>query len=368
MNDLTMPAILAQVHQLTGRGLWHAGAEGLILLIGWIGFLPAGGAAAIGFMLRSKSAAVASLVLAVLLGMWSTLCILSLESTDPLFRKVATLCACAVVALFAAIASAVRAFRGGKKASPHPDDRPGGQPSWVTGKLAAVPDHAVQLRNLTRVYRMGTVDVRALAGVSLDIRRGEFLAVVGISGCGKSTLLHLIGGLDTPTSGSVCVDGRELSSMKPYERAFYRRTRVGFVFQSFHLVPSMSALANVALALTFQGTYGAERRLRAREALGRVGLERRATHRPAQLSGGEQQRVVLARALVNRPLLLLADEPTGNLDRRTAAEVIDLIREINRSQGTTVVMVTHDDERAGRIADRVVRLDDGQLVGEGVGR
>jgi putative ABC transport system ATP-binding protein len=215
---------------------------------------------------------------------------------------------------------------------------------------------------------MGTAEIRALAGISLAIRRGEFLAVVGISGCGKSTLLHLIGGLDTPTSGSVRVDGRELSSLTSYERALYRRTKVGFVFQSFHLVPSMTAEANVALALTFQGTYGPERRRRVHEALRQVGLELRTTHRPAQLSGGEQQRVVLARALVNCPLLLLADEPTGNLDRRTAAEVISLMLEFNRTQGITVVMVTHDEETAGRIANRVLRLSDGHLVGEGAGR
>lgn len=238
--------------------------------------------------------------------------------------------------------------------------------SWLAEQTAVLSDDVVQLRDLTRVYRMGTADVRALAGVSLDVHRGELLAVVGISGCGKSTLLHLIGGLDTPTSGSVRVGGRELSALNSYERALYRRTRVGFVFQSFHLVPSMSALANVALALTFQGIYGAERAVRARDALRRVGLEQRAAHRPAELSGGEQQRVALARALVNRPVLLLADEPTGNLDRRTAAEVINLIREIKRSQGTTVIMVTHDEETAGRVADRVVRLRDGQLVGEGV--
>ncbi|HXG12472.1 MAG TPA: ABC transporter ATP-binding protein, partial [Gemmataceae bacterium] len=184
---------------------------------------------------------------------------------------------------------------------------------------------------------------------------------------GKSTLLHLIGALDTPTAGSIRVDGRELAGLSPFERAVYRRTVVGFVFQAFHLVPSMTAEANVALALTFQGVYGAERRRRAAEALERVGLGSRAHHRPSELSGGEQQRVALARGLVHRPLLLLADEPTGNLDRRTAAEVIDLMRVINRDQGTTVIMVTHDEESAARVADRVVRLRDGRIVdGTGV--
>jgi ABC-type lipoprotein export system ATPase subunit len=213
---------------------------------------------------------------------------------------------------------------------------------------------------------MGASEVAALDGIDLDIHRGEFLAIVGVSGSGKSTLLHLLGGLDTPTAGSIKVNDRELGSLKSFERSLYRRTTVGFVFQAFHLVPSMTAADNVGLALTFQGTYGPQRAARIAEALRHVGLEHRADHRPSQLSGGEQQRVALARALVNRPLLLLADEPTGNLDRRTAAEVINLIRQVNRDQGTTVVMVTHDEETAGRVADRVIRLSDGRLVNGGV--
>jgi putative ABC transport system ATP-binding protein len=239
-------------------------------------------------------------------------------------------------------------------------------------QLAAAPEiepqALVEVLDLVRVYRMGAVDVRALDGISLEVARSEFLAVVGVSGSGKSTLLHLIGGLDTPSSGSIRVAGRELVSLESYERALYRRTTVGFVFQSFHLVPSMNAEENVALALTLQGTYGAERRLRARDALRRVGLAGRAAHRPAELSGGEQQRVVLARAIVNRPLLLLADEPTGNLDRRTAGEVMNLLRDVNRAEGTTVIMVTHDEETAGGIADRVIRLSDGQFIRGGTNR
>jgi ABC-type lipoprotein export system ATPase subunit len=227
-------------------------------------------------------------------------------------------------------------------------------------------EELVAIRGLTRVHRVGSAEVRALASVDVTIHRGEFLAVVGVSGSGKSTLLHLLGGLDTPTSGSIVVAGRDLALLNSYARAQYRRTTVGFVFQAFHLVPSMTAEANVAMALTLHGTYGTERRQRALAALRRVGLVQRATHRPAQLSGGEQQRVALARALVHNPLLLLADEPTGNLDRRTAAEVVDLLREVNREQGTTVVMVTHDEETAGRVAGRVVRLRDGQLAVEGV--
>jgi putative ABC transport system ATP-binding protein len=223
----------------------------------------------------------------------------------------------------------------------------------------------VEIHGLTRIYRTGPAEVRALDSLDLVVRRGEFLALVGVSGSGKSTLLQLIGGLDTPTSGSIRVAGRELRSLTSFERTLYRRTTVGFVFQSFQLVPSMTAEANIAVALTFQGIYGGEGRLRAREVLRQVGLEKRAGHRPGQLSGGEQQRVALARAIVHRPPLLLADEPTGNLDRRTAAEVMDLIRAINRDQGTTVVLVTHDEETARRLADRLVRLRDGRLVGEG---
>jgi putative ABC transport system ATP-binding protein len=225
--------------------------------------------------------------------------------------------------------------------------------------------HIVEASALTRVYRTGPAEVRAVDAIDLVVHRGEFLALVGVSGSGKSTLLHLIGGLDTPTSGSIQVLGRKLNSLKSYERACYRRETVGFVFQSFHLVPSMTAEGNVALALTFQGTFGAERKERAAEALKRVGLEHRADHRPGQLSGGEQQRVALARAIVHRPPLLLADEPSGNLDRRNAAEVMNLLREINKDHGTTVVLVTHDEETAGRIADRVIRLRDGRLDGQG---
>jgi putative ABC transport system ATP-binding protein len=223
-------------------------------------------------------------------------------------------------------------------------------------------ENLVEIRGLSRIHRMGTSDVAALGGIDLDVRRGEFLAIVGVSGSGKSTLLHLIGGLDTPTAGSIEVDGRQLRSLTSYERALYRRRTVGFVFQAFHLVPSMTAAANVALALTFRGTYGPERTAQVAEALRRVGMEHRANHRPGELSGGEQQRVALARALVNRPLLLLADEPTGNLDRRTAAEVIDRLRASNREQGTTVILVTHDEETAGRVADRLVRLRDGRVL------
>ena len=230
---------------------------------------------------------------------------------------------------------------------------------------AATSEAFVETRGLIREYRVGPSTVRALDNLDLDVRRGEFLAVLGVSGSGKSTLLHLLGGLDTPTSGSVLVDGRDLATFTSYERTVYRRTVVGFVFQSYYLVPSLTAEENIALALTFQGTFGDERRRRAAEAIRRVGLEHRAGHRPSQLSGGEQQRVVLARAIVHSPPLLLADEPTGNLDRATAEEVVSLVRQVHRDMGATVVMVTHDQEMASRVADRVVHLRDGRLVDEG---
>jgi putative ABC transport system ATP-binding protein len=222
-----------------------------------------------------------------------------------------------------------------------------------------MPDPILVARGLTRIYRVGPAEIRALDGLDLDVARGEYVAVVGRSGSGKSTLLHLAGALDTPSAGSLVVDGRDLSSLAPIERALYRRTTVGFVFQSFHLVASLSAEQNVALALTFQGTFGEARRRLAREALARVGLAERASHRPGQLSGGEQQRVALARAIVHRPALLLADEPTGNLDRANADGVMALLRDVNRA-GTTVLLVTHDESTARREAGRVVRLDDGR--------
>ncbi len=223
----------------------------------------------------------------------------------------------------------------------------------------------IETRDLAREYRMGDCTVRALDGLDLAVARRELLAVVGVSGSGKSTLLHLLGGLDTPTSGSVVVGGRDLATFRASERTLYRRTQVGFVFQSYYLVPSMTAEENVALALTFQGTFGRTRREKAAEAIRRVGLEHRARHRPNQLSGGEQQRVAIARAIVHTPPLLLADEPTGNLDRSTAAEMTSLVRSIHEELGTTVVLVTHDEGMASQAADRIVRLRDGRLVDAG---
>jgi putative ABC transport system ATP-binding protein len=217
---------------------------------------------------------------------------------------------------------------------------------------------------LTRQYRVGPAMVRALANVDLQVRRGEFLAVLGVSGSGKSTLLHLLGALDTPSEGSVRVDGRDLTVLNAYQRALYRRTTVGFIFQSYYLVPSLTAQENVALALTFQGTFGSQRTRLAAEAIARVGLAHRAGHRPSQLSGGEQQRVAIARAIVHQPPLLLADEPTGNLDRATATEVVSLLDTIHRELGTTVIVVTHDEEMVRGVVNRTLHLRDGRLLPE----
>jgi ABC-type lipoprotein export system ATPase subunit len=222
----------------------------------------------------------------------------------------------------------------------------------------------VEVRGLTRTYRVGASDVRALADVDLDVDRGQFLGVVGVSGSGKSTLLHLIGGLDSPTVGTIRVAGQQLADLDSYQRSVFRRKVVGFIFQSFYLASELTAEANIRLALTIQGTYGVARRRMAAEALERVGLAARAAHRPGQLSVGEQQRVAVARAIVHRPRLLLADEPTANLDRATAVELMNLLRDIQRESGTTVIMVTHDDELAARYCHRLVRLRDGRLVGQ----
>ena len=225
---------------------------------------------------------------------------------------------------------------------------------------------AVRTENVTRHYPMGEGLIRAVDGVSLTIEPGEFVALLGQSGSGKSTLLNLIAGLDRPTSGSVLVSGRDLAKMSSEELARYRRNDVGMVFQSFHLIPSMTITENVELPMRFAEVERAERAQRSREALERVGLGKRLDHRPSQLSGGEQQRVSLARALANRPRLLLADEPTGNLDSRTGEDILNLIRDLSLSLGMTVIMVTHERAIAERFAQRSIFLADGKLVSEEV--
>lgn len=213
---------------------------------------------------------------------------------------------------------------------------------------------------------MGSSLIRAVDGISLTIAQGEFVALLGQSGSGKSTLLNLLAGLDRPTSGSVRVQGRDLGKLSPLEMAQYRRNDVGMVFQAFHLIPSMTITENVELPLRFAEVERSERTLRVRESLERVGLGQRLEHRPSQLSGGEQQRVSIARALVNRPSLLLADEPTGNLDSRTGEEILNLIRNVSLSLGMTVVMVTHERALAERFAQRLIFLGDGKLISEEV--
>jgi len=221
---------------------------------------------------------------------------------------------------------------------------------------------AVQSKSVCRYYPMGDSTIRAVDGISLTITRGEFVALLGPSGSGKSTLLNLLAGLDRPTSGAVLVQGHDLAGMSSLELAHYRRKDVGMVFQSFHLIPAMTVLDNVELPLRFAEVDRAERDRRVRESLERVGLARRLQHRPSELSGGEQQRVSIARALVNRPALLLADEPTGNLDSRTGEEILNLIRDVSLSLGMTVVMVTHERALAERFAHRLIFLADGKLI------
>ncbi|MBN1976106.1 MAG: ABC transporter ATP-binding protein [Anaerolineae bacterium] len=223
-------------------------------------------------------------------------------------------------------------------------------------------DVVVRTVGLARRYKMGDTSVDALQGVDLEIGRGEFVALVGPSGSGKSTVLNLVGGLDRPTAGEIWIDGKELSASDEKALTRHRRQHVGFVFQSFNLLPRLTAEENVALPLMFGGVPEKERRARARELLERVGLAERLTHRPTQLSGGEQQRVAIARALVGHPALLLADEPTGNLDTTTGVEIMRLLKELNQEHGLTLLVVTHDPEVAA-FADRVVRLRDGQVNG-----
>ena len=220
----------------------------------------------------------------------------------------------------------------------------------------------IETRRLAKIYRMGDTEVQALAGVSVDIDRGEFVAVTGPSGSGKSTFMNLLGCLDRPTGGQYRLDGVEVETLSGDGLAELRNRKLGFVFQQFNLLPRVDACANVELPMVYAGVARAERKRRALAALARVGLAERAHHRPMQLSGGQQQRVAIARALVNQPRLLLADEPTGALDSRTALEILGLFQDLNR-EGVTVVLVTHDAEVA-RHARRVIRFRDGHLLSD----
>jgi len=211
---------------------------------------------------------------------------------------------------------------------------------------------------------MGSATIRAVDGITLQIAAGEFVALLGASGSGKSSLLNLLAGLDSPSSGSVIVEGQSLAGLSREQLAKYRRHTVGMVFQSFNLIPSMSVLENVELPLRFAEVERTKRAAMASSALERVGLSGRLQHRPIELSGGEQQRVAMARALINQPHILLADEPTGNLDSRTGTEVMELIRHLNESLKMTVVLVTHERDLAEKYANRLIFLADGKMVAD----
>lgn len=228
----------------------------------------------------------------------------------------------------------------------------------------AMQASAIRAEQLGRHYRMGEAVIRAVDGVTLEVPAGEFVALLGSSGSGKSSVLNLIAGLDRPTSGSVIVHDRDLAQLSREELAHYRLHTVGMVFQSFNLIASMTLAENVELPMRFAEIDRGKRNGLAREALARVGLRARMNHRPSELSGGEQQRAALARALINRPQLLLADEPTGNLDSHTGTEIMNMVREFNQQLGMTVVMVTHERALAERYAQRLIFLADGKLVGD----
>ena len=232
-------------------------------------------------------------------------------------------------------------------------------PSSQTGNSIAILS-----QNLCRHYRMGETLIRAVDGVSFQVGAGDFVALLGASGSGKSSVLNLIAGLDRPTSGAVVVQGRDLAGLSRAELAKHRLHTVGMVFQSFNLIPSMTLMENVELPMRFAEVDRAQRDRLAREALDRVGLAARMAHRPSELSGDEQQRASLARALINRPQLLLADEPTGNLDSRNGTEIMNFIREFNQTLGMTIVMVTHERSLAERYAGRMIFLADGKMTGD----
>jgi putative ABC transport system ATP-binding protein len=232
---------------------------------------------------------------------------------------------------------------------------------WLNMQLM---DIVLETRDLTKHYSMGSVVVRALDGITLRVARGEFLGLLGTSGSGKSTLLNLIAGLDRPTSGSLRVFDHNLADLSREALSVHRRKNVGMIFQSFNLIPTMTAAENVALSMMFAGVPRAQRERHARELLEKVGLAGRQLHRPSELSGGEQQRVAIARSLANHPEILLADEPTGNLDSKTAGEILALLRDLNTNAAKTVILVTHDSALASKFAQRTMTLLDGKVVAE----
>jgi putative ABC transport system ATP-binding protein len=223
-------------------------------------------------------------------------------------------------------------------------------------------DSFIKTENLTRIYSSGTIQVEALKDVSLSLDQGLFFGVTGASGSGKSTLMNLLAGLDRPSSGSIRIQGKLISELNKDELALYRRHQVGMIFQSFNLVWSYSALENVAFPLLFAGVAKKERTKRAAQMLEKVGLYPRKDHRPSELSGGEQQRVAIARALINQPKILLADEPTGNLDSKTSCQIVQALSELNKKQGLTVIMISHEESLLDEFADNVIALQDGKVI------
>ncbi|MFM8322978.1 MAG: ABC transporter ATP-binding protein [Chloroflexota bacterium] len=221
-------------------------------------------------------------------------------------------------------------------------------------------EQVVDVRQLSKVYRMGEVDVRALNGLSLTIARGESVAIMGPSGSGKSTLMNILGCLDRPTSGDYFLDGENVAQMSDDQLAGIRNRQVGFIFQSFNLLPRSSAMTNVELPMRYAAVTASERRRRARGSLEAVGLGDRVNHRPQELSGGQQQRVAIARALVNDPAIIMADEPTGNLDSKSGKEILELLLRLNRERGVTLILVTHDPSVAAQLG-RIITIRDGQV-------
>src|SRR5687768_11966010 len=221
----------------------------------------------------------------------------------------------------------------------------------------------LQTNNLSKTYKIGKLDIPALRGVSLDVERGEFVAIMGPSGCGKSTLLHLLGGLLSPTSGSIYIDGEDLSKVSDAKRTDIRRRKIGFVFQRFNLFPTLTADGNLKLAEKIHTGNGGGSAARRREVLGLLKLEDKMRHKPLELSGGEQQRVALARAIINNPAIILADEPTGNLDSENSEIVLKMFSELNKRLNQTIIMITHNPEAAA-VCSRIIRMRDGLIVDE----
>lgn len=238
--------------------------------------------------------------------------------------------------------------------------QPGGAMSQQADREGA-SETLIRVEELERHFVMGDEVVRALDGLSTRVEKGDFLAIMGPSGSGKSTLLYLLGGLDRPTGGEIWVNGAEITTLDENKLATYRRREIGFIFQSFHLIPTMTALQNVAFPMLFAGVPEGERRVRAVDLLTRVGLEDRMDHRPTELSGGQQQRIAVARALVNDPPIVLADEPTGNLDSQTGREIMALLEQINKDEQRTILIVSHDPVVTD-YANRAIHLLDGKLV------